>query len=246
MSNQNTVAEEQVTLYSCYYCAVNPVPNTSIMKIRLVLTTFSILLVHVAFAQYDQKAFAVLEAMSSKYKSITSFEAALSYTLSNDVDKINEEFKGKILVKGDKFRLVLPEQEVINNGTVTWTYIPDAKEVTIDHFDPNTGDINPSKIYEIYKKGFKYLLLDPETDAGIKVDVVDLVPEKKDAQFFKIKMRINQKDKSIVSWTMYDKSGNRFKYSISKFIPNVKFDESVFTWDSKKYPGVEEIDLRNE
>lgn len=212
---------------------------------RLLFFVFLACTCTTAIAQYDQKAFAVLEAMSSKYKSITSFEAALSYTLANDVDKINEEFKGKILVKGDKFRLILPEQEVINNGTVTWTYIPEAKEVTIDYFDSNTGDINPSKIYEIYKKGFKYLLLDPEMDSGVKVDVVDLVPEKKDAQFFKIKMRINQKDKSIVSWTMYDKSGNRFKYSISKFIPNVKFDDAVFGWDPKKYPGVEEIDLRN-
>ena len=216
------------------------------MKTRLLLITLLCSATSLLFAQYDQKAFAVLEAMSSKYKALTSFEAALSYTLTNDVDKINEEFKGKILVKGDKFRLILPEQEVINNGTVTWTYIPEAKEVTIDNFDPNSGDVNPSKIYEIYKKGFKYLLMDPETDAGVRVDVVDLVPEKKDAQFFKIKMRINQKDKSIVSWTMYDKSGNRFKYSISKFTPNVKFEESLFTWDPKKYPGVEEIDLRNE
>ncbi|MFZ9503914.1 MAG: LolA family protein [Cyclobacteriaceae bacterium] len=216
------------------------------MKTRLLLTILFLTATCQLFAQYDQKAFAVLEAMSAKYKALTSFEAALSYTLTNDVDKINEEFKGKILVKGDKFRLILPEQEVINNGTVTWTYIPEAKEVTIDNFDPNSGDVNPSKIYEIYKKGFKYLLLDPETDAGVRVDVVDLVPEKKDAQFFKIKMRISQKDKSIVSWTMYDKSGNRFKYTISKFTPNVKFEESLFTWDPKKYPGVEEIDLRNE
>lgn len=221
-------------------------PNPIQMKKRLFFLSALLLNVFAVFGQYDQKAFAVLEAMSAKYKSITSFDAAISYTLTNDVDKINEEFKGKIMVKGDKFRLVLPEQEVINNGTVQWTYIPEAKEVTVDNFDPNSGDINPSKIYEIYKKGFKYLLLDPETEAGIRVDVVDLVPEKKDAQFFKIKMRINQKDKSIVSWTMYDKSGNRFKYSISKFVPNVKFDDSVFTWDSKKYPGVEEIDLRNE
>lgn len=216
------------------------------MKTRLLLTTFLFSATTLLFAQYDQKAFAVLEAMSAKYKALTSFEAALSYTLTNDVDKINEEFKGKILVKGDKFRLILPEQEVINNGTVTWTYIPEANEVTIDNFDPNSEDINPSKIYEIYKKGFKYLLLEPETESGVKVDVVDLVPEKKDAQYFKIKMRISQKDRSIVSWTMYDRSQNRFKYSITKFTPNVKVEDAVFTWDPRKHPGVEEINLRND
>jgi outer membrane lipoprotein carrier protein len=215
------------------------------MKARIFLT-FTLLMAGLnAFSQYDQKAFEILEAMSKRYKAITSFEAGISYTLTNDVDKVNEEFKGKILVKGDKFRLILPEQEVINNGTATWTYIPDAKEVTIDNFDPSTDDVNPSKIYEIYKKGFKYLLLGQETEAGTKVDVIDLVPEKKDAQYFKIKMRISQKDKSILSWTMYDRSGNRFKYSITRFIPNAKIEDTAFTWDAKKYPGVEEIDLRN-
>jgi len=215
------------------------------MKARIILS-FTLLLAGLnAFSQYDQKAFEILEAMSKRYKAITSFEAGISYTLTNDVDKVNEEFKGKILVKGDKFRLILPEQEVINNGTATWTYIPDAKEVTIDNFDPSSDDVNPSKIYEIYKKGFKYLLLGQETEAGVKVDVIDLVPEKKDAQYFKIKMRISQKDKSILSWTMYDRSGNRFKYSIIRFIPNAKIEDTAFTWDAKKYPGVEEIDLRN-
>lgn len=149
------------------------------MKTSVILTLILLFTGLNAFSQYDQKAFEILEAMSKRYKAITSFEAAISYTLTNDVDKVNEEFKGKILVKGDKFRLVLPEQEVINNGAATWTYIPDAKEVTIDNFDPSSDDVNPSKIYEIYKKGFKYLLLGQETEAGVKVDVIDLVPEKK-------------------------------------------------------------------
>jgi outer membrane lipoprotein carrier protein len=198
-----------------------------------------------ANAQYDPKALEILDAMSKKYKTYTSFEANLSCNLSNEVEKVNDEFKGKIIVKGDKFKLTLPEQEVINNGTTTWTYLPEAKEVNIDNFDPNSDDINPAKIFEIYKKNFKYLYVGEEMDGGASCDVVDLVPEKKDAQFFKIKMRITKKDKNIQSWTMYDKSGNKFKYAISKFSPNVKIDDAAFLWDIKKYPGVEEIDLRN-
>ncbi len=197
-----------------------------------------------ALAQYDPKALEILEAMSKKYKAIEAFEADISYTLSNDVEKINEEFKGKITVKGEKFRLALPEQEVYNNGTTVWTYLPDAKEVNIDNFDPDSDDINPSKIYEIYKKGFKYLYLSDKTEGGVMCEEVDLVPDKKDAQYFKIKMMIVKKDKSIQSWTMYDKAGNRYKYTISKFNPNLKVDDAFFTFDPKKYPGVEVIDLR--
>lgn len=205
---------------------------------------FTLFLAGSVFAQYDPKALQTLDAMSKRYKAIPAFEANISYTMTNDVEKINEEFKGKITVKGDKFRLALPEQEVINNGATIWTYLPEAKEVNIDNYDPNSEDINPSKIYEIYKKGFKYLYLQDRTEGGVVCEEIDLVPEKKDAQYFKIKMLISKKDKSIHSWTMFDKGGNRFKYTITKFTPNAKVEDSFFTFDPKKYPGVDIIDLR--
>ncbi len=103
---------------------------------NLILAFFTLVVAITASAQYDPKALEILEAMSKKYKSIPAYETNFSYTLTNDVEKVNEEFKGKLTVKGDKFRMVLPEQEVINNGATIWTYLPDAKEVNIDNYDP--------------------------------------------------------------------------------------------------------------
>lgn len=214
-----------------------------IMK-KLVFGVILIFLGTTSFAQYDPKALETLEAMSKKYKAITAFEASLTSSLTNESEGVKEEFKGKIIVKGEKFKLSLDDQEIINNGTTVWTYLPSAKEVNIDNYDPGSDDINPIKIFDIYKKGFKYLYLADKTEAGVVLEEIDLVPEKKDAQYFKIKMMIVKKDKSIQSWTMFDKSGNRYKYTITKFTPNIKVDDASFTFDPKKYPGVEVIDLR--
>jgi outer membrane lipoprotein-sorting protein len=211
---------------------------------KSLLAILLLFFVKFSFAQYDAKALETLDAMSKKYKSIPAFEANISYVLTNDVEKINEEFKGKITVKGDKYRLVLPEQEVINNGTTMWTYLPEAKEVNIDTYDPNSEDINPSKIYDIYKKNFKYMYIQDKTDGGVMCEEIDLVPEKKDAQYFKIKMFISKKDKAIQSWTMFDRGGNRYKYTLTKFNPNASIPDTYFTFDPKKFPGVEVIDLR--
>ena len=211
---------------------------------RSVLTGVLLTLVNLAFAQYDPKALEILEAMSKKYKAIPSFEANFTSTMTNETEKVNEEFKGKFVVKGDKFRMTLPGQEVINNGTTVWTYLPESKEVNIDNYDPNSEDVNPSKIYQIYKKGFKYLYLQDKSENGVLCEEVDLVPEKKDAQFFKIKMFIGKKDKSIQSFVMFDKSGSKYKYTITKFNPAAKVDDATFTFDPKKYPGVEVVDLR--
>jgi outer membrane lipoprotein carrier protein len=212
---------------------------------RLVFAAILLFSGSITFAQYDPKAFEILEAMSKKYKAIPAFEANISSMLTNETEKINEEVKGKITVKGDKYRLALKEQEVINNGTTVWTYLPDEKEVNIDNFDPNGDDgFNPSKIFDMYKKGYKYLYLQDKTESGMLCEEVDLVPEKKDAKFFKIKMMIGKKDKSVQSFTFFERTGNRYKYSITKFTPNAKIDDSFFIFDPKKYPGVEVIDLR--
>jgi len=211
---------------------------------NLIIGLFAVFTALSVSAQYDPKALEILDAMSKKYKSIPAFEANITCNLSNDVDKVNDEFKGKITVKGDKFRMVLPEQEVINNGATIWTYLPEAKEVNIDNYDPTSEDINPSKIHEVYKKGYKYLYLQDKTDGGVLCEEIDLVPEKKDAQYFKIKMFINKKEKTVQSFTLFDKGGNRYKYTVSKFTANSKVEDSFFTFDPKNYPGVEVIDLR--
>src|SRR6478736_2649502 len=203
-----------------------------------------VIVANVCFAQYDPKALEILEAMSKKYKTIAAFEANLTSTLVNESAGVKDEFKGKLTVKGEKYRLELEEQHVYNNGTTVWTYLPASKEVNIDNFDPKSEDLNPSKFYEMYKKGFKYLLMGDKTEGGVACDEIDLVPEKKDAQYFKIKMMISKKDKSVQNWTMFDRSGNRYKNTITKFTPNAKVDDTYFTFDPKKHPGVEVVDLR--
>lgn len=211
---------------------------------KTLLAVILLVLVKVTFAQYDPKALEVLEAMGEKYKSIPAYEANFTYALINDVENIKEEFKGKLTVKNEKYRISLPEQEVINNGVTVWTYLPEVKEVNIDNYDKNSGDINPMKIYEIYQKDFKYLYIQERMEGGVMCEEVDLVPENKDAQYFKIKLLIKKKDKVIQSLTMFDKGGNRLTYTISKFTPNSNVSDSYFTFDPKKHPGVEVIDLR--
>ena len=120
---------------------------------KLFVTLLLALFVKASFAQYDPKALEILEAMSKRYKAYTSFEANITSSMTNETEGIKEEFKGKITVKGDKFRLAMDDQEIINNGTTVWTYLPAAKEVNIDTYDPDADEINPPKIYELYKKG---------------------------------------------------------------------------------------------
>ncbi len=197
-----------------------------------------------SFAQYDENALKILDAMSAKYKKIPAYSADISYSLVNETDGIDEEFNGKITVKGEKYRLELDEQVVINDGTTFWTYLPDVNEVNIDNYDPDEDEISPSKIYDAYKSGYKYVYIGDETVRGSKHAVIDLVPNDKDAQYFKIKLYISQSDSSLSKWTMFDKSGNQYQYTINNFNSGINPGDSYFEFDESEYPGVEIIDLR--
>lgn len=200
--------------------------------------------IQAASAQYDDKALAILDAMSEKYQKIPAYEANFIQALKNPQEEVNENFEGQITVKDEKFRLKMEGQEIINNGTTIWTYIPEVNEVNIDNYNPEEGEMTPSRMYSAYKEGFKYVYLEEKIIDGKTYDIIDLVPENKNDQFFKIRMVIGQEDKMLKGWTMFDKNGNRYVYQITNF--NIKEDipDAFFEFDKNKHAGVDVIDLR--
>ncbi len=214
------------------------------MKKITIIVLFLVGIVGSVNAQYDTKAKKVLDAMSAKYKSIPSFKANISQHLENEEESIDEKFNGEITVKGEMFRLALAGQEIYNNGNTVWTYLAEVNEVNIDNYYPEEGETNPSTIYNAYKDGYKYIYLESKNQNGRKYDVVDLIPEDKNLQFFKIRMVIDNTNKLLRSWKMFDKNGNRYEYLITGFDPNVAVNNDYFKFNPGKYPGVEVIDLR--
>ena len=191
-------------------------------------------------AQYDPKALATLDAMSKKYSAMSGFKAGFTYSMSNPQAGINEKSTGTIIVKGSKFHLLLGNQEVINNGTTVWTYLKDANEVNVSTYDPADDDITPTKIYTVYKKGYKYMLV----EENATTQTIDLIPENRNNPFFKIRLLIDKKDKNIKSWKIFEKSGNTYDYTLNAFVPNLVLKDTEFVFDKTKYKGVEVVDLR--
>lgn len=208
------------------------------------LMVFVMLLVQTAYAQYDPKAKEVLDAMSEKYQKIGSFESDFSYSMENTTQSISEDFEGKIIVNGDKYRLKMGGQEIINDGNTVWTYLEEVNEVNIDNYDPSEGDISPTQIYNAYKRGFKYVYVEEETMSGQTYDVIDLLPENTNNQFFKIRLHISRDDKTLKQWQIFDKNGTIYTYEISNFNPDAEISNAVFSFDTSNYEGVEVVDLR--
>jgi outer membrane lipoprotein-sorting protein len=85
--------------------------------------------------------------------------------------------------------------------------------------------------------------VEQKKEGGQMYDVIDLTPENKNNQIYKIRLMVNRKDRSIRSFKTFEKNGNRYNYLITNFTP-VDVDEKTFVFDKSKYRNVEVVDLR--
>jgi len=197
-----------------------------------------------AAAQQDPKAGKILDQMSAKYQALKAFQATFTQTLENPSAKVKQNLTGDIIVSGPKFRLKMSGQEVINNGTTTWTYLKNENEVNISDSDPDSQEMSPSQIYTMYKKGYKYTYVQELTEGGEALDVIELSPENRQNDVFKVRLKVRKKDTSVKSWQMFKKNGNRYTFLIKNFKPNPPVTASTFSFDKTKYKGVKVVDLR--
>jgi len=209
------------------------------MKRLILLGVLSLGWVLPALAQKDKRAADILDAMSKKYSALNAYQATFTTTGGAG------NYKGDLAVKGDKFRLTLAGQEVFTDGKIMSTYVKETNEVNVQNYDQgDASELNPAKIYSLYKKGYDYKFTGEQKAAGQPVEVVELTPEKKNGQISKVQIAIAKNDKSIKSWKIYDKSGKATSYKIDKFTPNPNLPDNYFVFDKAKHPGVEVIDLR--
>jgi outer membrane lipoprotein-sorting protein len=199
------------------------------------------------WAQTDVEAGKILDEMSSRYKKIPSYRAKFSYELLNNANGKVEKLDGNITVKGDKYYLKLKSQEVFNNQKTVWTYLPEEKEVIVSEPDEDDA-MNPSKIYQIYRNGFRYALTQDQKVEGVLCYVILLEPEKtskKKYNFVQCRLFIAKDSKHLKRWEMTEK-GNLSKTSvtISEFVVDNRVKDSEFYFDKSKYPGVRVEEMR--
>jgi len=193
----------------------------------------------------EDKAKQILTEVENKFKASKALQADFTYELRNEVNKVKEEVKGTFVMKKNKFKLKLADQEIYNNGTTVWTYLKDANEVNISDYSPDSDDITPEKVFTLYKKDYKYVFLREFTENGKVYEEIDLQPTDRSKKIFKIRLVVNKKTKSIKSWEIFEKNQNRLKYTVNSIAYDIQVDDSFFVFDKKKHPKVQENDLRD-
>ena len=196
-------------------------------------------------AQQDPQAAKILDAVNAKYSALKSFQASFTQTMENPAAKLKQSTNGDMTVSGEKYRTVSSSQEVTSDGVTIWTYSKEENEVIISDCDPENREVLPSRMFTIFKKGYKYQLLGPVKQGGITYDQIELTPENKANDVFKVQLTVSRTDKSVGSLKTFKKNGTRTTFTIKNFKPNVPVTSTTFSFDKAAHPGVKIVDLRD-
>lgn len=190
----------------------------------------------------DPKAKKVLDELSVKTKAYTTIKAEFSWVVEKK-DKSKDSQSGKIQTKGAKYKLEIPGHEIYCDGKTVWDYIKDANEVQIKDMEVGGDDaVNPSNIFTIYEKGFKYKF-DGEDATTQTISLFPTNPDKK--KFHTIKLTIDKTKKQISSVKMFMKDGSTQTYTIKTFVGSTPIPDTDFVFDTKAHKGISVDDLRD-
>ncbi len=207
------------------------------MKFLFTLLAF-VSLSFMSFGQ-DAKAQAILDKVSAKIKSHSSFYIEFSSNVKNSSTGIDESQTGKGWVKGDKYYASFGDNTIMSNGLKTWTIVKEEKSVyETDADEEDEESINPKRLMTIWESGFKNKYNKETTMNGEAVHVIYLYPKNpKSVDYHTIILYISKAKNDLKKVLMKTKDGTRMTYRLTKYTANPTVNDSKFVFDQKKYPG---------
>jgi outer membrane lipoprotein-sorting protein len=199
-------------------------------------------------AEQDPKAKAILDDVSKTTKAYKTITAEYELVVVNKDKKQVDKQEGKIEVKGNKFKLEIPGNTIVCDGKTVWTYNKDAQEVTIKSFEPDAEEgLNPTNIFTMYEKGFKYKYDKEEKINNVTYHVINLYPtikpEKK--KYHQVKLFIDKAKKQVHEIKMLMKDQGTQTYTVKSMKPNENLTDAVFVFDTKNFKQDQIIDERD-
>ena len=193
----------------------------------------------------DPKAKTILDQVSAKTKVYKTIEAEFAIIVENKQEKMNDSKKGKIFIKGSKYKIDLAASTIFNDGKTQWTYMKDPNEVNITTPDPNDDNsLNPAKIFSIYEKGYKIRYINEKFEKNRALYEIELYPIDLKKDFTKITLMVDKQKMQLFSMKRFGKDGTDYYIEVLKMDTDKEMADGMFTFDKTKYPKVEINDMR--
>ena len=203
-----------------------------------------------AYGQDDARSQKIIDDMVAKFKTYPSVSISFSAIVTQLQDKSEMAQEGKLWLKGNKYKLEIPNNVFYFDGAKIYLYLPEVNEVNITKPDPDENDedlqlMNPQIWFHLSSKNFKSVLIKESTQNGRRVYEIDLYPiQLKTTKYSRIRTMIEKSTLQLVYLNAFLKDGTQYAVSLKPYdILQTALRDSFFTFNRLEHPNVEVIDL---
>ena len=206
------------------------------MKARKIIAGLVLLLAAQAVTAQNN-AEALIRLMVNQMKSHQNVELTYKYQIEAD-GKTSEVQQGKGWLQGEAYKVEMVEQHIISDGKTIWTYLVDDNEVMISNATEGV-DNTPLKLLTSLDKNYAATLTGIDEKG---VATIELANPK--GQYRRVTLRANANKMQISGLDVYMEDGTKLIVTINEMKFDQELGDKFFTFDTKKHPKVDVIDMR--
>ncbi|WP_081210226.1 LolA family protein [Salegentibacter sediminis] len=187
-------------------------------------------------AQNSQKAEKLLNEVSSKVKAYDNMVIDFKYSLENTAENVNQETRGDVSIKGEKYLLNLMGTTQMFDGEKIYTIIPEDEEINISTYvEENENNITPSKMFSFYEEGYNYEWDIAKNVKGRQIQYIKLTPKDSNAEVKNILLGIDSQTKHIYNLIQTQDNDTKITITVKSFKTNQPLSQNLFTFDEARY-----------
>ena len=180
---------------------------------------------------------ALVRLMVNQMKSHKNVELNYKYQVSSE-GLSTEAQQGKAWLQGEAYKVEMVEQQIISDGKSIWTYLVDEEEVMISNATEGE-DNTPLKLLTSLDENYAATLTGLDAKGNATIELAN--PKGK---YRRISLRSNPNNLEINGMDVYMEDGTKLILTVDEMKFDQELDDKFFTFDTKKHPNVDVIDMR--
>ena len=186
----------------------------------------------------QNNAEALIRLLVNQVKSHNNVEMAFNYQISPDGKNLGDSEKGHAWLQGEAYKIEMADQQTISDGKTIWSYLIEDEEVMVSNATDGT-DNTPLKLLTSLDESYVATLTGIDAQGLASIELAN--PK---GQYKRVTLKINTKKTELKSADIYMEDGSKVVVNVEEMKFDQKLDDGFFTFDTKKHPKVDVIDMR--
>ena len=207
------------------------------MKTKSIIAClFLMLATQVVSAQNEGER--IIRAMVEKMKSHKNVEMVFNFSINPNDNDLGETEKSHAWLQGEAYKIEMAEQQTISDGKTIWSYLIEDEEVIVSNASEGS-DNTPLKVLTTLDESYVATLSSINSQGIASIELAN-----PNGQYKRVMLKINAKKHELNHADIFMEDGSKIIIDVEEMKYDQTLDDKFFTFDAKKHPNVDVIDMR--